>query len=213
MKIALLALALTTAMPVAAITLTFEDLPAPDNMGQESAIDVPYDGFTFSNFDRLDTTSFPASGYHSGVVSGTNVAFNGSGRTASAVSAATPFSLTSGYFAAAWNDGLTIQLTGKLAGATVFTQSFVVDTSHVSFEILDPALIDTVVFTASGGVHHAGWNYGLGTQLSLDDLTINGTVNGTGSGETVPEPAVWAMMVAGFGLVGGALRRPRLRTA
>ena len=29
----------------------------------------------------------------------------------------------------------------------------------------------------------------------------------------VPEPASWAMMFAGFGLVGGALRRRRVRVA
>ena len=205
MKIALLALALGVAMPAAAVTITFDDVP--DAAGQESQIDTVYDGFTFDSFYRLDVTSFPMSGYQNAVVSGTNVGFNGDGRRAVAVSAATPFSLTSGYFTAAWNDGLTVDVTGKLGGATVFTQSFTVDTSHASFELLDPALIDTVQFTSSGGVHHDGWNYGLGTQFALDDLTINGGSSG-GTGNTGPEPDVGLMMIAGFGLVGAALRRP-----
>jgi hypothetical protein len=28
----------------------------------------------------------------------------------------------------------------------------------------------------------------------------------------VPEPATWAMMILGFGLVGGAMRRPKTLT-
>jgi hypothetical protein len=32
---------------------------------------------------------------------------------------------------------------------------------------------------------------------------------GTPSVDAVPEPATWAMMIGGFGLVGGALRRRR----
>jgi hypothetical protein len=33
---------------------------------------------------------------------------------------------------------------------------------------------------------------------------------GTEAGEIVPEPATWAMMIAGFGLVGAAMRRRRI---
>jgi hypothetical protein len=29
----------------------------------------------------------------------------------------------------------------------------------------------------------------------------------------IPEPASWALMIAGFGLVGAAMRRPRLAPA
>ncbi|WP_245824976.1 PEPxxWA-CTERM sorting domain-containing protein [Sphingomonas azotifigens] len=36
---------------------------------------------------------------------------------------------------------------------------------------------------------------------------------GATSGAGVPEPAAWAMLIGGFGLAGGALRRRRVRTA
>ena len=32
-------------------------------------------------------------------------------------------------------------------------------------------------------------------------------------GGTVPEPAMWALMVVGFGLIGASLRRRERRTA
>jgi hypothetical protein len=43
------------------------------------------------------------------------------------------------------------------------------------------------------------------------DHTFTIELNG-GSG-AIPEPASWALMIAGFGLVGGALRRRRLHAA
>ncbi len=41
--------------------------------------------------------------------------------------------------------------------------------------------------------------YGSGSQ-QLDNITVNGGV---------PEPASWAMMLGGFGLVGGIMRSRR----
>lgn len=46
--------------------------------------------------------------------------------------------------------------------------------------------------------------------LALDDLTLTATTSATAA---VPEPATWATMVAGFGLLGGALRRRAARPA
>lgn len=40
-----------------------------------------------------------------------------------------------------------------------------------------------------------------------------GTIIGDGDPGVIPEPASWAMMIAGFGLVGGALRRRRVALA
>lgn len=51
------------------------------------------------------------------------------------------------------------------------------------------------------GVNIYGFRRGLGTARVSYYLTA------------VPEPATWAMMIAGFGLVGGALRMPRRRLA
>ena len=47
---------------------------------------------------------------------------------------------------------------------------------------------------------------GSGFQVTMDNLTYSVTAPG------VPEPASWAMMIAGFGLAGAAMRaRPRVK--
>jgi hypothetical protein len=43
--------------------------------------------------------------------------------------------------------------------------------------------------------------------VNLNGLDANGTIVIDISGGAVPEPASWALMVAGFGMIGGALRR------
>ena len=51
-----------------------------------------------------------------------------------------------------------------------------------------------------------------GNDFGLDDISLMHQSNNTSVIGGVPEPTSWAMMVGGFGLVGGALRR-RQRTA
>ncbi len=49
---------------------------------------------------------------------------------------------------------------------------------------------------------------GVANQIVFDDITFGSAI----VGGAVPEPATWAMMLAGFGIVGGAMRR-RQRTS
>lgn len=53
-----------------------------------------------------------------------------------------------------------------------------------------------------------GSGIGAGYTAYADNVTANGT---TYNFETVPEPALWASMIMGFGVAGGALRRQRAR--
>jgi hypothetical protein len=53
-----------------------------------------------------------------------------------------------------------------------------------------------------GYLYDFGYNV---TQNGLDPVADTWLVRGAGNG--VPEPAAWAMMLAGFGLVGSAMRR------
>ena len=56
----------------------------------------------------------------------------------------------------------------------------------------------------------AGGTYGIGDRIGADQVTLSVT---TTSPPGVPEPATWATMIAGFGLIGGGLRRRRRQAA
>ncbi len=72
----------------------------------------------------------------------------------------------------------------------------------------------TASYTASAADAGAGISISLetfGIQGDFDNVIVTETLPGlTG---TIPEPGTWAMMLAGFGLVGGALRRKKLARA
>lgn len=63
-----------------------------------------------------------------------------------------------------------------------------------------------VTFTADAGELINGLRFtSTGVAFELDD--ISGRLASSGTGSTVPEPTTWAMLLAGFGLVGVASRR------
>nr|WP_295372407.1 PEPxxWA-CTERM sorting domain-containing protein [uncultured Sphingosinicella sp.] len=49
---------------------------------------------------------------------------------------------------------------------------------------------------------------GVANQIAFDDITFGSATPGGGAG-AVPEPATWAMLLVGFGLIGGTMRRGR----
>ena len=72
----------------------------------------------------------------------------------------------------------------------------------------------TLNSAASGFVSLANSEGALsGNDFGLDDISLTHEIGGDQAlSPSVPEPATWAMMVGGFGLVGGAMRR-RQRSA
>lgn len=66
-----------------------------------------------------------------------------------------------------------------------------------------------VTLTALGAPRRSG------PEFLIDDIVVNGTFNeAVGNGRfnaAVPEPSTWAMMIVGFGLLGGAMRTARRR--
>ena len=178
-------------------TITFE--------GLGDGVDVPngYAGLTWSNFTIMEPASFSTpSGFQNSVISPVSTAYNPFGDPAS-FGSATPFALTSGYFTAVWNDGLTLRVVGSLAGATVFSQSYLLNTSGPLFVDFGGVSVDDVSFEASGGVS-AGYSVE-GTLFSMDDLTIVAAA-------TVPEPGTIALVLTGLvGVAGVSVQRRRRR--
>jgi hypothetical protein len=64
------------------------------------------------------------------------------------------------------------------------------------------------VGVAFGGTAKSIVFAGVANFVVFDDITFGSDV--PGGGGVVPEPATWAMMIAGFGLVGAAMRRRRV---
>jgi hypothetical protein len=75
------------------------------------------------------------------------------------------------------------------------------------FTGLDAAAADAANSRIWGGIHFR-FDSSAGTQLGRNIAAV-GLQNS--AFQAVPEPSTWAMMIAGFGLIGGAVRRTALR--
>ena len=102
-------------------------------------------------------------------------------------------------------DWTQFDLTGftGLASVTVMQQIYIVN-GHAAFTPTSLALHDAFGDQFMPTTVDGGW-------LAFDDITYS--VDPTGGvgipGGPVPEPAAWALMIAGFGLTGAAMRRRR----
>lgn len=186
-----LLLGLTTSCVASALTVNFDDIAG---VGVPAIVDG-YAGLDWTGMFTVDSTTYP---YDSGYVWG-NVSPNRSAFTAALVptgfASATDFSLASVWLTAAWLDDLNVHVEGLDDGSVVYSTDLVVDVYSPTLFDFGWNSIDQVVFTTSGGV-----SVGLrsnGPQLVMDDLTLT----------PVPEPEAWAMLLAGLGTIGLAVRR------
>lgn len=210
---------LAMSTPVSATIITFDDIPiAPHptlpGITTSKVISDDYQGLTFSNFGVVaPLTYLPEtvksliplplinSGFAAGIVSPSNVASNLFGRPAT-IDAVQGFTLSSGYFTAAWLDDLILSVDASLGGASVYSQTFALSATAPTLIDFGNILTDSVTFSSSGSTQHPGYTAGSGTNFVLDNLSINASA-------AVPESATWAMMIVGFGLVGFMVRRDR----
>jgi len=147
-----------------ATTLTFEDVVTTGS--DVSATLGSYAGFTWSNVYVLDGLTYylNPSGYQTGIVSGSNVAYNAYGDPCSFASP-TPFTLTSAYFTSAWYNGNTVTISASRNGSTVDSTSFVTNTSGPVFETFNWTGIDTVSISTSD------------LHVAIDNITVNGNAS------------------------------------
>lgn len=180
-------------------TIDFEDLGLPAGPSSIAWVRNGYHGLNWSNFAALNTDGYDGnpSGYQVGAVSGTHVAFN-SGASPASFWAATPFVFESVYLTAAWNDSLSVTITGSRNGVVVHEQTVFPLATAATLYTLNWSGIDSVMFRSSGGTDHAAYP-GSGAHIGFDNLSVSG----------VPEPSAALMMLLGVGaLAHRGLRRP-----
>ena len=206
--IAAAVLAAGVSSPIAADTLTFDDLTPTAPGG--TAIPASYGGLNWSNFYFLnattDTTYGLFNGYRQGRVSGDNVAFNGSATTAS-LTGGGAFDFQSASLTAAWNDGLTVTVQAYLGNTLKYTKTLTIDSTAPTLVNFNFAAIDRLTFDSAGGTPH-GYGF-IGDQFALDNFTFGVSQTSVPTDPTgVPLPTIAS---TGIALLGGAavLRRRR----
>ena len=92
---------------------------------------------------------------------------------------------------------------GQHGASSNFYSDTLIDLTGASFLNFSHTA-DTITFGIQAG--GAGWQGGSDESWGIDDIkvTLRGVERGAGP---VPEPGTWAMMIAGFGAVGFAMRR------
>jgi hypothetical protein len=194
-------IAVASVTPANATLITFDELPTAPAFQVTNG----YDGLNWINFDYLDATVIPyTSGYGNGLKSGKNVGYNPNGGSAGFSYAGT-FDFVSGYFTAAWNNGLSITAVGLLNGVIVDTTSFTVNATGPTFKTFNWTGIDEVDFSSGGGTS-AGYHSSPGPQTAFDNLTVT---NFVAAPDPVPEPVTLSLFGAGLAGAFAARRKTR----
>lgn len=167
-------------------TMTFDEISFPNSQYGYGQI-YSYQGFDFQNAGVCQADRYPIpSGYHTGVISPHNTLFNWA-RLDLTISNTSTFNLNSSYFTAAWNDGMSVRITGRLNGSTLYQTSFLTDTQIPVFIDFDWIGINSI-FVESYGIQNK-YNY-----VAIDNIDYDMTT------APVPEPATIFLM--GIGLLG-----------
>jgi hypothetical protein len=160
--------------PDTTTTIDFDDAGlAPPGAGS-SPLDTGYLGLQWENFEVLDTDAQGAtfiSGY--AAASGTQVALNGGGSPAT-LSSEDDFDFVSLTMAAAWRDGLLVDIEAYDDGVFLGEQRVTLDYGNPQVVDLDASIfasIDEVRFFSFGGVDNP-FDSGTGRQIAFDDFVI-----------------------------------------
>jgi PEP-CTERM motif len=188
---AIAAFSLSTAAHASSVIVNFDGVPTNDLVNGFYSGGTSSSGATGPNLGVSFTGFQTTSGF--GETSPPNLAFNAGGPAfANTTFGFTGFSFTAGFFQPG-----TVSVFSGVSGTGTLLGS-------LSGLLGDPNAfqLQNVRFA---GIGRSVTFVGPDATLGVDDF--NFTIAGGGGG--VPEPATWAMMLFGFGLVGGAVRSRR----
>jgi hypothetical protein len=178
--------------------ITFDDLP---NSTTGTFIADGYQGLDWTNFGVgnaiLRSNVFGVSGYNYGMVSPSNVAFNGFGLPAE-IDSGTNFNFLSTYLTGAWNSNLNIEVQGFSGATLLYDTTVVASATSPTLFTFNYANVNQLVFNSFGG-QNAGFASGSGEEFVMDNLTF----------EFVPEPSSLLLVALGGVSLVALLRRKR----
>lgn len=176
----------------ASTLLTFDELPTPEVIPGLNYTSIPngYGSLLWNNFGVLDGAIMSANeGYHAGMVSSNNVAFNYYGAPASISVAGGSFNLESAYLTLALNldTSLNIEVQGFAGTTLLYDNTCTVNRSAPTLVNFNYLGVDRVTFISSPA-----------QQFAMDNLTVT----------IVPEPDPATLFSIGAALSAlGMLKR------
>ncbi|HUJ71865.1 MAG TPA: PEP-CTERM sorting domain-containing protein [Verrucomicrobiae bacterium] len=166
--------------------ITFDDL---SDSTSGTFIANGYQGLNWTNFFHLNaifhSKDTVVSGYNYGMVSASNVAFNGRGNPAEIDSQSSNFNFLCAYLTGAWNSNLNIEVEGFSATTLLYDTTVVASATSPTLYAFNYLDIDRLTFNSFSG-QNAGFGE-FGEQFAMDNFTF----------EFVPEPST--LLLAGFG--------------
>jgi hypothetical protein len=146
----------------------------------------------------LAPTTYPSltDGYYYGVVSASNVAFNGLGQPAE-IDSATNFDFLSVNLTGAWHSNLNIEVQGFRSGGLLYDTTVVATATSPTLFTFDYLDIDRLYFNSYGG--DVAFGHDGGAHFVMDNMTI----------EFIPEPSSLLLTVLGAVTLFAVVRRKR----
>jgi len=192
-----IAVSMASAGSASAAVLTFDDITT--NTGFTALNGTSYGGLNWSDdWFALHTPTYTVSGYQTGTVSGDYVALNGFGTDVEITNGTFDFMGT--YLAAAWNDGLQVEVKGFSGGIETYMTTVTVDTAGPTWFNFNMTGVDKLSFRSFGGVQNGSLN-GSGSHFAMDNFTYNVAATG------VPAPGPLGLLALSGALLLGLRRR------
>ncbi len=181
-----------------ATVLTFDDL---SETGSGSFLANGYQGLSWSNFGIKNAVLYVAAlgsnGFYSGIVSASNVTYNGLANPAEINSSGTNFNFLSAYLTGAVNSNLNVEVEGFRGASLVYSQVVVASATAPTLFAFNYLNIDRLHFNAFGG--EPAFGTAPAEYFVMDNFTF----------AFIPEPSTVLLTAAGALLLWPLLKRKR----